>query len=98
MMDKVPIAVYALLAVAIMFPLLGPGYYLVLDMQWGPNTFADFHFNTFYGYSTNFGAHMFVNLMFAALFVLAVFTIAIHSLVSLLADWLARRATGTAAS
>ncbi len=66
-MDKVPIAVYSLLALAIMFPLLGPGYYLVLDMQWGPNTFADFHFNSFYGYSANFGAHMVVNLMLAAL-------------------------------
>jgi putative hydroxymethylpyrimidine transport system permease protein len=39
-----------------------------------------------------------IDLMFAALFVLAVFTIAIHSLVSLLAAWLARRATGAAAS
>jgi putative hydroxymethylpyrimidine transport system permease protein len=38
-----------------------------------------------------------IDLMFAALFVLAVFTIAVHALVSLLADWLTRRATGAAA-
>jgi putative hydroxymethylpyrimidine transport system permease protein len=36
-----------------------------------------------------------IDLMFAALFVLAAFTIAIHSLVSMLADWMSRRSAGT---
>jgi putative hydroxymethylpyrimidine transport system permease protein len=35
-----------------------------------------------------------IELMFAALFVLAVFTIAVHALVSLLAGWMTRRAQG----
>ena len=35
-----------------------------------------------------------IDLMFAALFVLAVFTIAVHGLVSLLAAWMTRRAQG----
>lgn len=35
-----------------------------------------------------------IDLMFAALFVLAVFTIAVHALVSLLAGWMSRRAQG----
>jgi putative hydroxymethylpyrimidine transport system permease protein len=35
-----------------------------------------------------------IDLMFAALFVLAVFTIAVHALVSLLAGWMTRRAQG----
>jgi putative hydroxymethylpyrimidine transport system permease protein len=35
-----------------------------------------------------------IDLMFAALFVLAVFTIAVHALVSLLAGWITRRAQG----
>jgi putative hydroxymethylpyrimidine transport system permease protein len=37
-----------------------------------------------------------IDLMFAALFVLAVFTIAVHALVSLLAGWMTRRAQGIA--
>jgi putative hydroxymethylpyrimidine transport system permease protein len=35
-----------------------------------------------------------IDLMFAALFVLTVFTIAVHALVSLMSDWMTRRATG----
>lgn len=65
---KVPILVYAFLAFLIMLPLLGPGYFLALDMQWGPNTFSDFQFGDFYGVSPSpYGATLPFKFVFAAL-------------------------------
>lgn len=65
--DRIPIIVYAVLAFVLMAPLLGPGYYLSLDMVFGPNTFSDSHFSSFYGYgSTPYGAYMPLKLVLAA--------------------------------
>ncbi|MBU0532688.1 hypothetical protein KKB44_04295 [Candidatus Micrarchaeota archaeon] len=63
-----PLLVYGILAFIIMIPLLPPGYYLALDMQFGPNSFADFHFGSFYGYSASpYGATMPLDLILATL-------------------------------
>lgn len=66
---KVPPAlVYAAIALVIMLPLLGPGYFITLDMQMGPNSFADFQFGDFYGFETNpYGAYLPLRLAMAAL-------------------------------
>ncbi|NYZ76993.1 hypothetical protein H0O02_01615 [Candidatus Micrarchaeota archaeon] len=66
--EKIAVLVYAFLALIIMLPLLGPGYYLALDMQFGPNSFSDFHFEDFYGYTPNpYGAYLPFWMVFAAL-------------------------------
>jgi len=58
MLRYLPIAVYLILALLIMLPLIGPGYYLALDMQFGPNIFADWHFPDFYGFiPSSYGAY-----------------------------------------
>jgi hypothetical protein len=62
------ITVYAVLALIVMLPLLEPGYYLVLDMAFGPNSFADFRFGDFYGYNpSSYGAYLPFKMIFAAL-------------------------------
>lgn len=64
----IPSAIYALLALIIMLPLLGQGYYLALDMQWGPVSFSESRFCDFYGYCTNpYGAYLPLRMVFAAL-------------------------------
>ncbi len=66
--EKTAAVVYALLALTIMLPLLGEGYYLALDMQFGPNTFSEFQFSTLYGYDVNpYGAYLPLWLGLAAL-------------------------------
>ncbi len=61
-------AVYLALAFLLVLPLLGPGYYVALDLAVGPNTFSDFQFGELYGYVTNpYGAYMPLNLVLAAL-------------------------------
>jgi hypothetical protein len=62
-----PIAVYAFLAFLLMLPLLGPGYYLALDIQFGPSSFSDFQFGELYGTSpSQYGAYLPVKLAMAA--------------------------------
>jgi len=54
-----PLAVYLLLALILMWPLLGKGYFITLDMQFGPNSFSDNTFPDFYGLSSNpYGANL----------------------------------------
>ena len=66
--DIIPLTAYFLFALFLMLPLMGPGYYLVLDMQWGPNSFADFQFGDLYGYEPSpYGAYLPFKLVFAAL-------------------------------
>ena len=53
------ILAYALIALLIMLPLLGPGYYLTLDMQFGPGSFSDFQFSELYGTGpSQYGAYL----------------------------------------
>jgi len=66
--ERIIIAAYAMLALSIMLPLLGPGYYLALDMQFGPNSFSDFQFGDLYGYNPNpYGAYLPLKMVLAAL-------------------------------
>ncbi len=61
-------APYLVLAVIIMLPLAGQGYYLALDMQFGPASFADHQFGDLYGTSPSaYGAYLPMKLVFAAL-------------------------------
>ncbi len=65
--ERLAAGIYALLALIIMLPLLGEGYYLALDMQFGPNSFAEFHFEDLYGYGPNpYGAYLPVKMVLAA--------------------------------
>jgi len=65
--ERIAAGIYALLALIIILPLLGDGYYLALDMQFGPNSFADFHFEDLYGYAPNpYGACLPVKMVLAA--------------------------------
>lgn len=60
-------AVYLLTAFLIMLPLLGPGYFLALDMQWGPNSFSAWNFGDFYGFApSSYGAYFPVRMVLAA--------------------------------
>jgi len=64
--DRVALAVYFMLAVVLMFPLLGPGYYLALDMQWGPASFKNLL--DFYGYMPSpYGAYLPLKMIFSGL-------------------------------
>ena len=69
MMDKYyTVLVYAILALLIMLPLLGQGYYLTLDMQFGPNIFSDSKFGNLYGYApSSYGAYLPFKMIFTAL-------------------------------
>lgn len=67
-MDHRSILVYLLMALLVMAPLLGSGYYLALDMQFGPNSFADWQFQDLYGFEpSSYGAYLPVKLVMAAL-------------------------------
>jgi hypothetical protein len=64
----IPLFVYILPALLIISSVLGPGYYIVLDMQFGPSSFADFQFYDFYGYSpSSYGAYFPLRMVMAAL-------------------------------
>jgi len=64
---KLLAVVYLIVAFALMLPLLGPGYYLTLDMQFGPNSFSDFQFDEFYGYEpSSYGAYLPMKMILAA--------------------------------
>lgn len=64
--NRVALAVYFMLAVVLMFPLLGPGYYLALDMQWGPASFK--YLLDFYGYMPSpYGAYLPLKMVFSGL-------------------------------
>jgi hypothetical protein len=66
--DKLPLVVYLALAFTLMIPLFGQGYYLALDMSFGPNTFSDFQFEDFYGYTPNpYGAYLPLKMVLSAL-------------------------------
>lgn len=55
---KLAVLVYALMAFLIVLPLLAPGYYLALDMQFGPQMFSDTKFDEFYGsMPSSYGAY-----------------------------------------
>ncbi|MFH0737217.1 MAG: hypothetical protein V1827_01210 [Candidatus Micrarchaeota archaeon] len=59
--------VYLAVASAIMLPLLGPGYYIVLDMQFGPQSFSDQNFADFYGNApSSYGAYFPLKMCMAA--------------------------------
>ncbi len=64
--DELPLIVYFLLASLLILPLLGPGYYLALDMQRGPNSYSDSRFNDFYGVNP-YGAYLPLTVAFSAL-------------------------------
>jgi len=64
----ITLSIYLLISLLIIHPILGPGYYLTLDMQWGPETFSDDHFGSLYGEASNpYGAYLPFELIFAAL-------------------------------
>ncbi|MBU0527963.1 hypothetical protein KKE92_05760 [Candidatus Micrarchaeota archaeon] len=64
----ITLSIYLILSLLIIFPILGPGYYLTLDMQWGPETFSPDHFGSLYGEVSNpYGAYLPFELVFAAL-------------------------------
>jgi len=53
------LCVYFLLALTLIWPLLGEGYFITLDMQFGPHSFSDFTFQDLYGFSSNpYGANL----------------------------------------
>jgi hypothetical protein len=59
--------VYALFAFLIILPFLPPGYYLALDMQAGPNSYADARFLDFYGEApSSYGAYFPPRMVLAA--------------------------------
>ena len=59
---------YLLMAFLVMFPLLKPGYYLALDMPFGPNTFADARYGDFYGIQpSSYGAYFPIRMVMGAL-------------------------------
>ena len=61
-----PLAIYLMIALLIMLPLLGPGYYVVLDLQFGPSTLS--RFPDLYGFdSSPNGGLLLVRLVLAAL-------------------------------
>lgn len=65
--NAAPAIFYSLLSLLILAPLLGPGYYLALDMQFGPNSFAEQQFDDLYGYApSSYGAYLPVRLALAA--------------------------------
>ncbi len=56
--ERLQLLVYAVLASCLMIPLLGPGYYLTLDMQFGPGSFSNHQFADFYGFApSSYGAY-----------------------------------------
>jgi hypothetical protein len=58
-MNRLYPAAYAALALVLMLPFLGSGYVLALDMQFGPNTFAEHKYGDFFGYGMNpYGAYL----------------------------------------
>ncbi|MEW6722594.1 MAG: hypothetical protein AB1324_05005 [Candidatus Micrarchaeota archaeon] len=64
----VPFAAYAALALAILSPLLGPGYYVALDMVFGPASFEPHQFPDFYGVAPSpYGAYFPLRMAMAAL-------------------------------
>ncbi|HSB47659.1 MAG TPA: hypothetical protein VLD37_06615 [Candidatus Bilamarchaeum sp.] len=66
--NVVPLITYLVLAIILMAPLLPPGYYLALDMQFGPSSFADFQFANYYGMAPSpYGAYIPYRLAMAAL-------------------------------
>jgi len=59
---------YPALAAIIMVPLMASGYYLTLDMQFGPNSFSNFQFSDFYGFApSSYGAYFPLRMVMAAL-------------------------------
>lgn len=63
-----PLIVYFLVTSLSLFHFIEPGYFLALDMQWGPNTFSEFHFDELYGNTINpYGAYLPLFLVFSAL-------------------------------
>jgi hypothetical protein len=63
-----PAIVYLLLAFLLMMPLLPEGYYLALDMRFGPNSFADFQFGDLFSSGpTPYGAYIPLKLALAFL-------------------------------
>ncbi|MCI0503254.1 hypothetical protein L0Y65_00925 [Candidatus Micrarchaeota archaeon] len=56
--DRLQMLVYLALATALVAPLMEPGYYLTLDMQFGPNSFSNSQFGDFYGFApSSYGAY-----------------------------------------
>lgn len=62
-----PAAAYFLVALALMLPLLGPGYYLALDLPYGPEMFSDSKFTELYGGSSANGGYLPLHLVLASL-------------------------------
>jgi hypothetical protein len=66
-MNRLEMLPYLAIALAIMFPLLGPGYYLSLDFQFGPSAASDFQFGDFYGHGPSpYGPYYVLRFIFAA--------------------------------
>lgn len=62
-----PAAFYLALALALMAPLLPEGYYVTLDMKFGPSSFMDHQFDDFYGFiPSSYGAYFPIRMMLAA--------------------------------
>jgi len=65
---KLAVSVYLLMAFLVMLPLLGPGYYLALDMQFGPQSLSDIKFDDFYGIQpSSYGAYFPLRMAMGAL-------------------------------
>lgn len=66
--SKVALLVYLVFALLVTLPLLRPGYYLALDMQAGPNSYADIRFDDFYGEEpSSYGAYFPTRMVLAAI-------------------------------
>ncbi|MFN7990616.1 MAG: hypothetical protein U0R44_00505 [Candidatus Micrarchaeia archaeon] len=63
-----PLIFYLALALVLIKPLLSPGYYIALDMVFGPSSFQDFQFTDFYGFTpSSYGAYFPLKMVMAAL-------------------------------
>ncbi len=68
MIRENPLIVYLVLAFLLMMPLLPEGYYLALDMKFGPSSFADFQFGDLFSSGpTPYGAYIPLKLVLAFL-------------------------------
>ncbi|MCX6774218.1 MAG: hypothetical protein NTY68_04470 [Candidatus Micrarchaeota archaeon] len=67
LLDRFHPLAYIAIAIIIMVPLLPSGYYLALDMQFGPNSFSGNSFKDFYGLGANsYGGQLPLNMALAA--------------------------------
>jgi hypothetical protein len=67
LLDRFHPLAYIAIAIIIMVPLLPQGYYIALDMQFGPNSFSGHNFKDFYGLGANsYGGQLPLNMALAS--------------------------------